>query len=534
MSNRILLIGSAPLENVFYIAGELEKKHNPAEFTLLLAMDRAGLAGEKLSGWRIMTYPGGPLAPWSKELPPIEDMRQAAVDGVYYACNDPRPHSYLNLELLARWINMENARAILPTMRYLKVIVPEQAVRKLWDGDASWARALSEARDAQRAIELSVKSVRTGCPPSLVSIMMEPACNYKCLMCHMYDKKLFNDSPERAKHHTTGTTKMRLDDYFSLIDQLAEMGVSDIAITAAGEPLLDSRTLPLLRRAAATGMCCYIVTNGYGMTKSVRESMLLSGVNMVTVSLNAGNRETFSKIHNISPEGFERVVHNVECLISERDAAASGLPVVGLSFVISRANIHETGEMLKLSAKIGVDRVRLIPVYFDKPESEFKIDENDMEYLCEKANDFKSIAGCTRLPDVFIDWDMWPNADGKKLYYAEHPCYIGWGFSQVTSYGDVLPCCVCKNKLGNVLEKPFAEIWNGPEYIHIRGEMLALPAAGQSISGCGCFSFCPHTSYSDNIRKKMLKLNVEDNVKNNKLSDNVSGIPAEAIKRLRS
>jgi radical SAM protein with 4Fe4S-binding SPASM domain len=51
------------------------------------------------------------------------------------------------------------------------------------------------------------------------------------------------------------------------------------------------------------------------------------------------------------------------------------------------------------------------------------------------------------------------------------PCKRIWHMSNIFSNGDVVPCCYDYNsemKVGNVFEKPFTEIWNGPTYRDLR------------------------------------------------------------------
>ncbi len=48
-----------------------------------------------------------------------------------------------------------------------------------------------------------------------------------------------------------------------------------------------------------------------------------------------------------------------------------------------------------------------------------------------------------------------------------HNCYVTWE-------GDVVPCCYFYDNqisFGNVLDKPFAEIWNNDKYKKFRGTM---------------------------------------------------------------
>jgi radical SAM protein with 4Fe4S-binding SPASM domain len=60
---------------------------------------------------------------------------------------------------------------------------------------------------------------------------------------------------------------------------------------------------------------------------------------------------------------------------------------------------------------------------------------------------------------------------------AMHPgfCPMAMNYLKVTPDGAVYPCCRGPDELrmGNVLEQPFEQIWNGPAYQEFRRRMLA-------------------------------------------------------------
>jgi radical SAM protein with 4Fe4S-binding SPASM domain len=71
------------------------------------------------------------------------------------------------------------------------------------------------------------------------------------------------------------------------------------------------------------------------------------------------------------------------------------------------------------------------------------------------------------LPDVFIRL-----GETIRERYP-HFCHMGATYLKVSPRGDVHPCCVAADELlmGNLLERPFAEIWNGERYRRFRRRM---------------------------------------------------------------
>jgi len=54
-----------------------------------------------------------------------------------------------------------------------------------------------------------------------------------------------------------------------------------------------------------------------------------------------------------------------------------------------------------------------------------------------------------------------------------HFCHMGAVYLKVSPRGDVFPCCVAADELlmGNILEQPFEEVWNGERYRRFRRRM---------------------------------------------------------------
>jgi radical SAM protein with 4Fe4S-binding SPASM domain len=71
-------------------------------------------------------------------------------------------------------------------------------------------------------------------------------------------------------------------------------------------------------------------------------------------------------------------------------------------------------------------------------------------------------------------------------------CLRPWTTAYVTANGNCLPCCISPFattdydylKLGNLFERPFAEIWNDARYQQWRTELLSTKPP-KPCQGCG-------------------------------------------------
>jgi MoaA/NifB/PqqE/SkfB family radical SAM enzyme len=58
------------------------------------------------------------------------------------------------------------------------------------------------------------------------------------------------------------------------------------------------------------------------------------------------------------------------------------------------------------------------------------------------------------------------------VYRPANRCSVGFDSSFVTALGDVLPCCFSTEKMGNVKEQSFREIWHGKKYAGFRKRLI--------------------------------------------------------------
>lgn len=256
--------------------------------------------------------------------------------------------------------------------------------------------------------------------PLQVDIELNGGCNMKCPFCpHGYGDKIPNDL-------------MELCDYHRLIDEAVSIGVKNLKLNYINEPMLRKDLEECIRYAKDKGMLnIYMVTNGTCLTPKRRKSMLASGITKVFISLDATTAETYNK-QRLSGK-FETVVTNIIKFVEERDASGQRFPLVRVSFLKNRLNIHEANEF----QEIWEERVDII--HFQKmneiPDQDTGLTLVDTETVTK---------GCT-----------FP----FKQLVVDHK-------------GNILPCCKLGGKkltLGNIESMSLSEAWNGDKMKALRG-----------------------------------------------------------------
>jgi cyclic pyranopterin phosphate synthase len=146
-------------------------------------------------------------------------------------------------------------------------------------------------------------------------------CNYRCVYC-------------RTGNEGVQFSELPLSDYARILRVFVSLGIEKIRLTG-GEPLLRRGLLDLVRETAAlrsaftdAPLDIALTTNGH-LLASLAQPLKDAGLSRVTVSMDAVDAETFSRITRV-PDSFERVRAGI------RAAQDAGLGPVKINCVLLR------------------------------------------------------------------------------------------------------------------------------------------------------------------------------------------------------
>lgn len=182
--------------------------------------------------------------------------------------------------------------------------------------------------------------------PIYVEISPVGACNHRCTFCavdYIGYKSQFLDTQK-------------------LCDSLSRMGqngVKSIMYAGEGEPLLHRDIALIVNHAKNSGIDNAFTTNGVYLSESFLNQCGTS-ISWIKVSFNAGNRDTYAKIHRTQPRDFDRVVENLERAVEWKKNNSSDI-VLGMQSLLLPDNAHSMEELVLLAKRIGLDYVVIKP-----------------------------------------------------------------------------------------------------------------------------------------------------------------------------
>jgi radical SAM protein with 4Fe4S-binding SPASM domain len=167
-----------------------------------------------------------------------------------------------------------------------------------------------------------------------------------------------------------------------------------------------------------------------------------------------------------------------------------------------KENIAELPEVIRLAAHIGVREVYLQRFVYDAAAT---LDTPDM-----RGEGHGLFAGFdAEVERLVSESEALAQALGVKLWASGattaqnslasrqearpwSACLRPWTTAYITANGNALPCCISPFatndydtlKLGNILEKPFDDVWNAPSYQQWRKRLLS-DHPHPACAGCG-------------------------------------------------
>src|SRR3989344_577965 len=266
--------------------------------------------------------------------------------------------------------------------------------------------------------------------PSPIELSLDPGhlCNFGCPHCNAQRYLVINrnEIPEDKKLMTKEHLK-------KLIDFMAEWGIKGVCIGGGGEPLMNKAVWDLPSYIASKGMKSSFATNGSLINEDIAREMM--NCKWVGVSVDAGKRETFKKIHGV--DCFDRVIENLKLLVKIKEETGSKVDIA-YKFLITPKNWTDLFEACKLAKEIGVRDFHARPVDLERKDfksaMELNYDIEEINKLFQKCHELEEGDGF-RVFTIMHKYD--PNF---RVQHTFKNCVASSLMLQACSDGNVYVC----------------------------------------------------------------------------------------------
>lgn len=314
---------------------------------------------------------------------------------------------------------------------------------------------------------------RTSVPlPPEISVELSSRCDLRCATCSLsYRKDAGQDMEPRV---------------FDLLLEQTRDFCGSYNLHGIGESLLHRELIPCIRKVKDCKALCRITTNGLKLTPDLARDMIEAGMDSVTFSVDAATPETYRRVRRSN--AFERLQSNIRALADIRAELGRDRPKITTAFVTNTKNAQDLPEFVDWSGAAGAD-LAFIQCYEDRGWGDHGISkEKELDHLLAAA---ERRAGQRNIPleyeyparieveagrvetEGLQVWDPdLTNVTDPPRYTA---CEATWRHGIVRADGNVDTCWFGET-LGNILEEPFVEIWNGPRIRKFRQRQRCFTA----------------------------------------------------------
>ena len=265
-------------------------------------------------------------------------------------------------------------------------------------------------------------------------------CNFKCLRCNTWR---FPSKPE---------DEISLD----VIKKLPDMAFANIT---GGEPFLRDDINEIGRIISDKSKRATIVTNGYFTERIVQFSKANPKVG-VRVSLE-GLSLSSNELRGVK-KGFDFAMRSLI------ELAETGLKDLGFSITISDENYKDLLPLYKLSRLLTFEFATAVvhnSYYFHKLDNELN---SASEIKKEFYNLITEFLKSKRIKDWYRAWfvgGIINKIDGNPRLIK---CAAANNVFYLDPFGEIRPCNVLEESLGNLKTKSFDEIWEGKQAEGVR------------------------------------------------------------------
>lgn len=329
-------------------------------------------------------------------------------------------------------------------------------ISKLYCGTVEPSDALRYGRNSSQLPSHLLQFAKDKKP--VVVWNMTQRCNLKCVHCYAH-------AVEPSNHKDPIST----DQAKAMIDDLAQFG-APVILFSGGEPLVREDLVELAKYATSKGMRAVISTNGTLITKAKARELKEVGLSYVGISLD-GAEAVHDKFRGVTGS-YKQALKGVE------NCQAEGLKV-GLRFTINKRNASEIPHLFDLIEALEVPRICFYHLVYSGRGSELIKEDLDhaetravVDLIMDRTRDLHDRG----MPKEVLTVDN--HADGPYVYFRllkEDPKRAaevlellrmnegnssGRGIGCISWDGSVHADQFMRHHtFGNVLERPFSEIW---------------------------------------------------------------------------
>jgi len=195
--------------------------------------------------------------------------------------------------------------------------------------------------------------------PVRVDIDVTQRCTSRCYFC--YSRRYATDSPYKE-------AEISLEEFETLIAELAQGGTRTIRFTGGGEPLIHPDIRAMIPIPQRYGLRSCLITNADLLDDELSDLMVMH-LDHVRISLNAATNTTRQHLHRSQASGIElgHIITQLQHMVQLRHERWQGQhhPLIWTTFLLLPENVNEIEAAAQAMLAVGADSISFRPIYHD-------------------------------------------------------------------------------------------------------------------------------------------------------------------------
>jgi len=334
--------------------------------------------------------------------------------------------------------------------------------------------ALNEIEKRQFKTTLKSKPIR-------IRIELTNECNLRCVFCY---KSYFNVQKEHLSM-----------DEFRKLDPLLRQA-KFLTFFTKSEPLVAKILFPALEHCSDIKAVTYFSTNAIPLTREISEKLVDLKLTFMQVSVNVFGEE-YAKVYRGGK--FEQLEENLRILNEIKRQKRTDKPNLRLSFCSTKKSVVNLEAAVRFAKKHEFSQgVQVTPVFAVGEDQVNDTYESDPQYFDEYYDRARKLAEELGIPFWIISN---PQVQNEDVF-----CYDPWESINIEPNGDVYPCSVSSQVMGNINQESIETIWNNPRYQDFRARVnIPGPEQNEDCRKClNCHLHNMKTAANSAVERKVM------------------------------
>jgi len=336
---------------------------------------------------------------------------------------------------------------------------------------------------------------------TLKQFVLKPTvfCYHRCPYCDLrqdYYREMISDrkralplEPSASPRRRPNPGHMPLDLALRTIDEAAALGMEELQLSG-GDPLLYPHLIEVIRAAKRhAGVFVLMNSVGTGVTVDKASQIIEAGLGAWNFSVDTLDPALYERLRGVRA-ALPTIMKAIET-VREAGARFPGFRFNYMT-VITRHNFRSLPELLAHCVDIGAASIYLMNVYGDTTGQSLLTEPEIREFRDQTVPEMLAVLRQRDLPQIvqsnaaevlasFFSRDN-PDANyAEGIYWPDmnsvrSACRVPSYYSLIEPDGRVLPCCLVEiahqGEVGNVMDRPLAEVWTSPQFDQFREERI--------------------------------------------------------------